>query len=210
VLKVALVGDARVGKSSIVQHFLHLPADLMSEAPLKQTNIVAVDFPNGASRQVVFVEVQSSELTESSLAPKLDNSFDLVCLCFDQPDGLKRFLHDKQQFLRHPVPRIGVYCKADEKPLDRKQLESSETDGLGLRVFAECSSKTRDFSSFCQSVYRVLENPYDLLTQRARLAERRSRVSDRREPLRPDLQVPPAHRGRHHGLHSRRLRGQEV
>lgn len=153
------MGDQRVGKSAIVKHFLGLPGDAMSEEPQKQTNIVAVDFPNGAFRQVIFSEVQTVELSESNKAIELDNSFDLVCICFDQPDSLLRFLHEKAQFLRHPVPRLAVYCKADEKPLDRKPLETRELEDLGLRVVAECSSKNRELSSFCQSVYRVLENP---------------------------------------------------
>lgn len=209
-LKVALVGDQRVGKSSIVRSFLHLPADEMREEPQKQTNIVAVDFPNGASRQIIFTELQTDELAESHLAVKLDNSFDLVCICFDQPDSLRRFMHEKQQFLQHPVPRLAVYCKADEQPLDRRPLETREFEDFGLRVFAECSSKNSDFSNFCQSIYRVLENPYARLTQRAGSAQRRDRDPDRGEPLRPDLEVPHAHRRRHHGFGIGHLRDQEA
>ena len=158
-LKIALVGDQRVGKSSIVRSFLRLPAEDMSEEPQKQANIVVVDFPNGVRRQVIFTELQTEELAESHMAVQLDNSFDLVCVCFEQTDSLRRFMREKEQFLHHPVPRIAVYCKADERPLDRRPLETKEFEDMGLRVFAECSSKNGDYSNFCQSLYRVLENP---------------------------------------------------
>ena len=61
--------------------------------------------------------------------------------------------------MRHPVPKIALYCKNDERMLDRKAIDVKEFSEYGLRMFSECSSRNNEFTSFLTNLFKIIENP---------------------------------------------------
>ena len=161
VLNIALIGDQKVGKSSIVKHFLNRSrVEKIEEVAHKPVNIVEMEFASGLTKKVIITEIHSADLSESNHDVVLDQKFDLICICYEHHNYLKRFIQEKHNFLRYPVPRIGVFCKSDERAIDRRAVATKEFEDIGLTIFAECSSKTGEFSSFTASIQKAIENPY--------------------------------------------------
>ena len=121
--------------------------------------MVEIQFPNGQSKKVIFTEVQTMDLTDSDKEMVLDQNFDAVCICFEHPNYLKKFMQEKQAFLRYPVPKMALYCKNDERLLDRKAIDVREFSEYGLRTIAECSSRNNEFTSFQTNLFKIIENP---------------------------------------------------
>lgn len=159
VLNVVLLGDPRVGKSTIVKNFLQRNRQTEIEQNERKINMAEVQFPNGTTKKVIFTEVQTMDLTDSSKHIELDRQFDVICICFEHPNYLKKFMQEKQPFLHHPVPKMALMCKNDEKLFDRRTLETKEFSDMGLKVFAECSARNGDFSNFTHSLLKVVDNP---------------------------------------------------
>jgi hypothetical protein len=159
VLNVVLLGDPRVGKSTIVKHFLQKGRAVEVSKSGRTVNMVEVQFPNGLTKYIIFTEVQTMELSESNKDLVLDQKFDAIVVCYEHPNYLKKFLQEKQSLLRYPVPKMALYCKNDERLFDRKSMEIKDFSDLGLRIFAECSSRNGDFSNFTYNLQRLLENP---------------------------------------------------
>lgn len=157
---VVLLGDPRVGKSTIVNHFLEKGRTIKVDKANKKVNMVEMQFPSGLTKKVIFTEIQTMELTESNKDIELDQKYDLICICFEHSNYLKKFMQEKQLYLRHLVPKLGVYCKNDNRLFDKKLTEQKEfSDEFGLKLFAECSNKQGKFTSLSSSILKVLENP---------------------------------------------------
>lgn len=156
---VALLGDPKVGKSSLVKAFLQRNRLREVDKSGRTTNMVEVQFPNGDTKKVIFHEIQTMDLTDSTKEVVLDQTFDAVCICFEHINYLKKFVKEKSIFLRHPVPKMALACKTDERKLDRKGVESKELSDMGIRVFAECSAKNTELTNFSSNLQKLIETP---------------------------------------------------
>lgn len=154
-----LLGDPRVGKSTIVKHFLQKNRAVEVQKAGRPVNMVEVQLPSGLTKYVIFTEVQTMELAESNTDILLDQHYDAIVICYEHPNYLKKLLQEKQAFLKYSVPKMALYCKNDERLFDRKALENKEFSDLGLKVFAECSYRNGDYSNFTYNLQRLIENP---------------------------------------------------
>lgn len=159
VWSVALLGDLRVGKSTLVQQLMRQAGAAEPDWSGSSVNMVEVQFPNGQSRRVIFTEVQTMDLADPLKDVVLDQNYDAVCICFDHPNYLKKLLQEQRQHLRHATPKLAVFCKNDERQFDRRALETKEFGELGVTVFAECSAKNGKLRSFLTQLFEVVENP---------------------------------------------------
>jgi GTPase SAR1 family protein len=159
VWNVALLGDPKVGKSSLVKAFLQRNRAREVDKSGRTINMVEVQFPNGDTKKVIFHEIQTMDLTDSTKEVVLDQAFDAVCICFEHINYLKKFVQEKAVFLRHPVPKLALACKCDERKLDRKGLESKELGDMGIRVFAECSASNTELTNFTSNLQKLIDNP---------------------------------------------------
>lgn len=163
-LNVALIGEPRVGKSSIIKYFSKKePAEdrRMDESQAHQLSktMCEVNFPDKSSKLIIFNEIQSIDLSESNQEIVLDKQYDLLIFCFEHPNYLKSLCAEKAAYFAHSVPRIALYCKSDEKKLELKPEDQKELSNYGIKLFAECSSKNNDFTGLLNTVLHVLENP---------------------------------------------------
>lgn len=156
---MVLLGDPRVGKSALVRALLQKGMTSDMEAEEKSTNIVEVTFPNGDIKKIIFHEVETMDLSDSNKRIVLDQRFDAVCICFENINFLKKLVQEQAAVLQYPVPRMALMCKADIKQLDKKLTESKEFSDFGLKIFAESSSKTGEFSNFTSNLQKLIENP---------------------------------------------------
>lgn len=154
-----LLGDPKVGKSTLVKTLLQKGRITEVDKSGRSTNIVEIQFPNGDVKKIIFHELQTLDLTDSTKEINLDQKFDVICICFEHVNYLKKFMQEKKEFLKYPVPKMALLCKGDELKLDRKAAECKELEEMGLKIFAECSSKTGEFSNFLNSLQKIVENP---------------------------------------------------
>lgn len=122
--------------------------------------MVEIQFPNGVKKYVIFTEIQTMDLTDSAKEYELDSRYDLIAICFEHSNYLKKFMQEKHLFMKYPVPKIGLMCKNDERQFDRKSLETKDFADMGLRMFAECSSKHGEYLNFTFTLMKVIETPY--------------------------------------------------
>jgi hypothetical protein len=159
VWNVALLGDPKVGKSSLVKSMLQRGRLAEVDKSGRSVNMVDVQFPNGESKKVIFHEIQTMDLTDSTKEVVLDQTFDAVCICFEHINYLKKFVQEKSVFLRHPVPKLALACKVDERKLDRKGIDSKDLSDAGIRIFAECSSQNTELTNFVSNLQKLIDNP---------------------------------------------------
>lgn len=129
------------------------------DAESRSVNMVDISFPNGDVKKVIFHEVQTMDLADSTKDIILDQRFDAICICFEHINFLKKFVQEQAPILQHPVPKMALLCKSDVKQFDRKAADNKEFSDFGLRIFAECSAKTGEFSNFTSNLQKIIENP---------------------------------------------------
>lgn len=129
------------------------------ESEGRSVNMVEISFPNGEVKKVIFNEVQTMDLADSTKETVLDQRYDAICICFENANFLKKFVQEQAAVLKYPVPKLALLCKSDSKQFDKKLAESKEFSDFGLRLFAECSSKASEFTNFTTNLQKLMENP---------------------------------------------------
>ena len=154
-----LLGDPRVGKSSIVNAFLQKGGQEEIDSEGRRQNMVELTCPNGEVKKIIFHEIETIDLADGIKNLILDQKYDAFCICFEHINYLKKFVQEQALILQYPVPKMALLCKSDLRQFDRKSAEGKEFTEFGLRIFAECSAKTGEFSNFTSNLQKIIENP---------------------------------------------------
>ncbi|KAL6752183.1 hypothetical protein V8C86DRAFT_620246 [Haematococcus lacustris] len=181
VVRIAVVGDAGVGKTSLISTAAHDAFDVRPVPVLPPTRLPASYTPDGVP--MVVTDTSSRPEDQQVLDMVLRHS-DVVVVCFDATrqgtlDTIRAAWYPRIQMLNPDVPVIMACCKADrlaeerEVALLRERVERSVHDLPHVEVCLNCSSRTLRmvadvFFYALKSVLYPLQPLYDRLEKRLR------------------------------------------
>ena len=90
---------------------------------------------------------------------KFDN-FDLICICYEKPVDLMRFLEEYHQLLPRFIPKLSVRTKVDVRGNHIRGEHYKEiSEVYGLKCISEFSSKDNYYKDLLRGITEVFENP---------------------------------------------------
>jgi GTPase SAR1 family protein len=161
VFNIALVGDQKVGKTALRTALCNLEFT-EKNAPTSEliSSSKEINFPNGQSKIVILSEIPLIELCNQS-PENLETSYDLILVCFEHSNDLKKFLKENYRFLPQYTPKIGVHCKSDRNDFEiyMDDNEDKELEEYGIKKIVECSAKKGEVRELLSNIYSVISKP---------------------------------------------------